>query len=63
MLTACAADRLAGARAPVSARKIMEEMAESGYSIPSDTANACIIDSLSGKGPDATHGGNIQPTN
>jgi len=57
VLAACAADRLAGARASVSARKIMEEMADSGYSIPSDTANACIIDSLSGKGPDATHDG------
>jgi hypothetical protein len=56
-LLACAADRLSGARASVSARKIMEEMVDSGYTIPSDIANTCIVDSLSGKGPDATHDG------
>jgi hypothetical protein len=35
----------------------MEEMVDSGYTIPSDIANTCIVDSLSGKGPDATHDG------
>ena len=38
VLEACMEDRLHGARAAESARKIMELMAENGYEIPSDVA-------------------------
>ena len=54
VLEACAANRLNGARASEPARKILEDMAESGYEIPTDLANSCVINSL-GEGPGATH--------
>ena len=53
-LRACMADRLNGARASEPARKIMEEMSDSGYPIPKDVINYCILNSL-GDGPDGTH--------
>jgi hypothetical protein len=55
-LKACIADRMHGARAAESARKVMEGMVESGYQISSDTANFCISNCLS-DGPDGAHEG------
>jgi len=55
-LYAVAKDRLHGARASESARKIMEQMAELGYDIPTEQANFCIRACL-GYGPSATHEG------
>ena len=54
VLEACAANRLNGARASEPARKIMEDMSVSGYEIPLDLANSCVVNSL-GDGPGATH--------
>ena len=56
VLTACMEDRLHGARAAESARKIMELMAEDGYEIPSEAANFCLRNCLD-DGPDSTHDG------
>lgn len=56
VLEACMEDRLHGARAAESARKIMELMAENGYEIPSDVANFCVKNCL-GDGKDGTHDG------
>ena len=56
VLEACAADRLHGARASEPARKILEDMSEEGYSIPSGLGNGCIASAL-GNGPGATHDG------
>lgn len=56
VLESCMEDRLHGARAAESARKIMELMVEEGYEIPSDVANYCVKNSLD-NGPDATHDG------
>lgn len=53
-LKACMADRLNGARASEPARKIMEDMADGGYSIPSDMLNYCIMNSM-GDGEDGKH--------
>ena len=55
-LKACAQDRLHGARASESARKIMEEMVNLEYQIPADTLNYCIRGCL-GYGPQGTHEG------
>jgi Pentatricopeptide repeat domain len=55
-LNACAQDRLHGARASESARKIMEEMVNLGYQIPTDQLNYCVRGSL-GYGPNGTHEG------
>ena len=55
-LKACMADRLNGARASEPARRIMEDMMDSGYVIPKDMINYCILNSL-GDGPDGTHDG------
>lgn len=54
VLEACAANRLNGARASEPARKILEDMTESDYEIPTDLANSCVLNSL-GEGPGATH--------
>ena len=43
VLTACAADRLHGARASEPARKIMEDMAEQGYYISTDLGNEIVM--------------------
>jgi len=56
VLEACAADRLHGARASEPARKIMEEMAELNYDIPTKLGNECVTNSL-GMGEGATHDG------
>ena len=48
------ADRLNGARASEPARRIIEDMTESGYVVPKDMINYCILNSL-GEGPDGTH--------
>jgi pentatricopeptide repeat protein len=56
VLEACVEDRLHGARASIPARKILEEMSEQGYVIPSDLGNSCVVNSL-GEGPNATHDG------
>lgn len=56
VLEACAADRLHGARASEPARKILEDMSEEGYPIPSGLGNGCIASAL-GNGPGATHDG------
>lgn len=53
-LQACMADRLNGARASEPARKILEDMAEAGVSIPQEVANYCILNCL-GDGPDGRH--------
>jgi hypothetical protein len=53
-LKACMADRLNGARASEPARRIIEDMTETGYSVPFDMINYCILNSL-GEGPDGTH--------
>lgn len=55
-LDACMDNRLSGARAAIPARRIMEDMIDTGYSIPSDKVNYCILNSL-GAGPDGTHDG------
>jgi hypothetical protein len=55
-LKACIAERMHGARAAEPARKIMEEMVEVGYLIPTDTANFCIKNCLS-DGPNGAHQG------
>lgn len=56
VLEACAANRLHGARASEPARKILEDMSEEGYPIPSGLGNGCIVSAL-GNGPGATHDG------
>lgn len=56
VLRSCMENRLQGARAAESARKIMELMVEEGYEIPNDVANFCVKNSLD-DGPDATHDG------
>ena len=55
-LSACTLDRMHGARASESARKIMEEMVKLGYEIPTDQLNYCVRGSL-GYGPNGTHEG------
>jgi hypothetical protein len=49
-------DRLHGARAAESARRVMEEMVANGYSVPEDMANYCVKESL-GYDEDGTHEG------
>ena len=56
VLEACSEDRLHGARAAESARKIMEEMAGLGYEIPTDLANSCLRNCL-GDGVNGSHQG------
>lgn len=56
VLTACAEDRLHGARASIPARKILEEMSEQGYEIPSALGDSCVLNCL-GEGPSGTHDG------
>lgn len=56
VLRSCMENRLHGARAAESARKIMELMVDEGYEIPDDVANYCVRNSLD-DGPDATHEG------
>jgi hypothetical protein len=56
VLTAYTQDRLHGARAAEPARRAMEEMVASGYSVPGDLANYCIKESL-GFDKDGTHDG------
>jgi pentatricopeptide repeat protein len=56
VLEACVKNKLHGARASEPARKIMEEMAEKGYSIPATIGNQCVLNCL-GNGPNGTHDG------
>lgn len=56
VLEACLKNKLQGARACEPARKILEEMAKEGYSIPAHLGNECVQCSL-GFGPNATHDG------
>ena len=42
VLTVCAANRLQGARASEPSRKIMEQLVELGYIIPTEIGNYCI---------------------
>lgn len=56
VLESCVADRLHGARASEPARKILEQMAEGGYTIPAILGNQCVISCL-GNGPNGTHDG------
>lgn len=46
VLETCAADRLHGARASIPTRKIIEDMVDSGYSVPIGVGNKCIINCL-----------------
>jgi hypothetical protein len=55
-LNACGLERLNGARASESARKIMEEMVKQGYEIPKELLNHCVRSAL-GYGPNGTHDG------
>ena len=56
VLEACIQNKLHGARASEPARKILEEMAASGYTIPATLGNQCVLNSL-GNGPNGTHDG------
>jgi len=56
VLDACVADRLHGARASEPARKILEQMAEDGCTIPAILGNQCVLNCL-GNGPNGTHDG------
>eukprot|EP00557_Chaetoceros_sp_GSL56_P002345 CAMPEP_0176486580 /NCGR_PEP_ID=MMETSP0200_2-20121128/5644_1 /TAXON_ID=947934 /ORGANISM="Chaetoceros sp., Strain GSL56" /LENGTH=738 /DNA_ID=CAMNT_0017883291 /DNA_START=251 /DNA_END=2464 /DNA_ORIENTATION=- len=56
VLEACVANRLHGARASEPARKIMEDMAEQGYTIPANLGNQCVVNCL-GNGPNGSHDG------
>lgn len=56
VLEACVANRLHGARASEPARKIMEDMAEQGYTIPATLGNQCVVNCL-GNGPNGSHDG------
>lgn len=56
-LEACMLNRLQGARASEPARKILEQMAESGYQISESSGNYCIKNCLDETGPDSTHQG------
>ena len=56
VLEACIANKLHGARASEPARKILEEMAESGCTIPVTLGNQCVLNCL-GNGPNGTHDG------
>jgi hypothetical protein len=56
-LEACMLDRLHGARACESARKILELMAERGCPIPEAAGNFCINNCLDERRPDSTHQG------
>ena len=56
VLDACVADRLHGARASEPARKILEQMAEAGCTIPAILGNQCVLNCL-GNGPNGTHDG------
>lgn len=56
VLNACMEDRLHGARAAESTRRILELMVEEGYEITSDVANYCVKNSI-GDGPEGTHDG------
>lgn len=56
-LEACMANRMQGARASEPARKILEQMAEQGYTIPEKVGNYCIKNSLGETGPNSTHQG------
>lgn len=56
VLDACMDERLNGARAAEPARKIMEQMVEQGYDIPTDAANYCLRNAL-GDGQNGTHQG------
>jgi len=56
VLDACVADRLHGARASEPARKILEQMAEDGCTVPVILGNQCVLHCL-GNGPNGTHDG------
>jgi len=56
VLECCSIDRLHGARAAESTRKVMEEMAELGYEIPAKLGNECVKNCL-GLGSGGTHDG------
>lgn len=56
VITALMQSRLHGARAAEPARRAMEEMVSSGYTVPADLANTCIKESL-GFEKDGTHEG------
>ena len=46
VLTVCAANRLQGARASEPSRKVMEQLVELGYNIPTEIGNYCIQNTL-----------------
>jgi len=56
VLQTCADNRVQGARAAESARKVMEEMADRGIPIPDNIGNSCVVACL-GSGPNGTHDG------
>jgi hypothetical protein len=56
VLQACLQDKLHGARASEPARKIIEEMAANGYTIPATMGNQCVLNCI-GNGPNGTHDG------
>ncbi len=56
VLEACLANKLQGARASEPARKILEQMADAGYTIPATMGNECVKNCL-GSGPNGTHDG------
>lgn len=56
VLNACLSNRLQGARASEPTRKILEQMAEAGYTIPSSIGNESVKNCI-GNGPNGTHDG------
>jgi pentatricopeptide repeat protein len=57
VLECCMENRLQGARASESARKILEQLVENGYYIPEKAGNYCISNSLADTGTQSTHQG------
>jgi PPR repeat family len=57
VLTVCSANRLQGARASEPARKIMEQLVEMGYIIPTELGNHCIQNTLDDSTVNSRHQG------
>jgi hypothetical protein len=57
VLECCMENRLQGARASESARKILEQLVENGFTIPEKAGNYCISNSLGDTGTQSTHQG------
>ena len=57
VLTVCAANRLQGARASEPSRKVMEQLVELGYNIPTEMGNYCIQNTLDETSNNSRHQG------